>query len=148
MIAGAGAAPRLVQEEEAELLCESLERLSSREPVLVTRFYELFFERHPEVRALFGEHGLSEREEMMRETLVSVVAYIEREPWLEINLEAMGKSHAEYGVEAPMYDWFVDCMLDALEQVSGADWRVEYDPAWRSALGFLTDVMRAAGARS
>ena len=148
MSAGRGAAPRLAQEEEAELLCEGLEGLSGREPLLVARFYELFFERHPEVRGLFGVHGLSEQEEMVRETLVSVVAYIEREPWLEINLEAMGKSHSEYGVEAPMYDWFVECMLDALKQVSGTGWRVDYDPAWRSALGLLTDIMRAAGARA
>jgi hypothetical protein len=39
-------------------------------------------------------------------------------------------------------------MLAALERVLGADWREEYEPAWRGALGHLTDVMRAAGARA
>ena len=148
MTAEASSALRLVQDDEAEHLLASLDRLSGREPQLVEHFYALFFERHPEVTELFGKHSLSEQEEMVRETLVSVVAYVEQEPWLQTNLEAMGKSHSEYGVEDRMYDWMVECMLDALEGVLGADWREEYGPAWRSALGYLTDVMRAAGAHA
>ncbi len=148
MTAEASTALQLVQDQEADHLLASLERLSGREPELVQQFYALFFERHPEVTKLFGKHSLSEQEEMVRETLVSIVAYIENEPWLQTNLDAMGKSHAEYGVEDHMYDWMVECMLDALERLLGADCRDEYDPAWRNALCYLTDVMRAAGARA
>ena len=148
MTAEPGAALLLAQDEEAEHLLASLDRLSGHEPQLVEQFYALFFERHPRVTELFGKHSLSEQEEMVRETLVSVLGYVENEPWLHTNLEAMGKSHAEYGVEDCMYDWMVECMLDALERVSGADWSDEYASAWRSALGHLTDVMRAAGARA
>ncbi|MCP5070455.1 MAG: globin [bacterium] len=147
MTALPGAASRVVEDEEAERLLESMDVLSGHETQLVKEFYALFFERHPEVTELFGEHSLSEQEEMVRETLISVVAWLEREPWLQTNLEAMGKSHSEYGVEDRMYDWMVECMLDALERVSGAKWRDEYEPAWRSARGHLTDVRRAAGAR-
>ncbi len=148
MTAEASAALRLVQDEEADHLLASLERLSGRESELVQQFYALFFERHPEVTKLFGKHSLSEQEEMVRETLVSMVALIENEPWLQTNLEAMGKSHAEYGVEDRMYDWMVECMLDAVERILGAECRDEYHPAWRTALDHLTDVMRAAGARA
>ena len=130
-----------------DLLMGSLERLSGRESRLVERFYELFFARHPEICELFGEHGISEREEMIRETLASVLAHLEGEPWLADNLEAMGKSHGEYGVEGPMYDWFVDCMLDTLEEVHGDGWNSEYREAWRAALEYLTDTMRRAGDR-
>jgi hemoglobin-like flavoprotein len=139
------ATPPPLQDQEADHLLASLERLSGREPELVEQFYALFFQRHPEVTKLFGEHSLSEQEEMVRETLVSIVAYIENEPWLQTNLDAMGKSHAEYGVEDPMYDWMVECMLDALERILGEDWREDYARAWRNALRYLTDVMRAAG---
>ena len=123
----------------------SLDSLSGRESMLVERFYGLFFIRHPEVRELFGEHGISEREEMIRETLVSVLAHLDDEPWLDDNLTAMGKSHAEYGVEAPMYAWYVDTMLDALEQVVGPDWKPGCRDAWREALEHLTEAMRRAG---
>ena len=134
------------QEQAADPLLASLERLSGREPELVQQFYALFFQGHPEVRRLFGAHSLLEQEEMVRETLVSIVAYAENEPWLQANLEAMGKSHAEYGVEDPMYDWMVECMLEALGGILGEECRDEYDPAWRRALDHRTGVMRAAGA--
>jgi len=39
-------------------------------------------------------------------------------------------------------------MLEALEQVTGADWDRDCADAWRAALGRLTDVMRAAGRRA
>jgi len=136
----------LMHDQEADYLLSSLDRLSGREPELVQLFYSLFFERHPEVTKLFGTHSLSEQEEMVRETLVSIMAYIENEPWLQTNLDAMGRSHAQYGVEDDMYDWMVECMLDAVEQILGADGRNEYNLAWRNALRYLTDVMRAAGA--
>jgi len=130
-----------------ELLLASLEILSGREPRIVERFYGLFFARHPEVRKLFGEHGISEREEMIRETFTCVLAHLDDEAWLGDNLEAMGRSHEEYGVEGPMYDWFADSMLDTLEEVSGPDWQPGCREAWRTALERLTDTMRRAPGR-
>lgn len=131
--------------DDRDLLMSSLETLAGRESGLVDRFYELFFSRHPEVCELFGEHGISEREEMIRETLGSVVAHLEDESWLDDNLEAMGKSHQEYGVEGRMYDWFVDCMLDTLEEVAGPEWKPGCREVWRGALERVTATMRRAG---
>jgi hemoglobin-like flavoprotein len=126
------------------LLTASLERLAGRETEIVDGFYALFFERHPTVRGLFGEHGINEREEMIRETLASVLAHVDGEPWLDDNLEAMGRSHAEYGVEGPMYDWYVESMLETLEQVDQDDWEHGCREEWRSALDRLTTTMRSA----
>jgi hemoglobin-like flavoprotein len=131
--------------DDSTHLLECLERLSGSEQALQECFYALFFERHPEVRELFGEHSLSEQEEMIRETLASVVAQLHDEPWLDGNLEAMGKSHWEYGVEDRMYDAFVTCMLDALEHTCGAGWEPAWRDSWQRALARLTDVMRRAG---
>jgi hemoglobin-like flavoprotein len=136
------------REREEGILLASLDRLAGREQQLMECFYALFFGRHPELRGLFGEHSISEQEEMIRETLASVVAHLHDEPWLDGNLEAMGKSHHEYGVEDPMYDWFLECMLDALGQVAGGDWDGSCTSAWRSALERLTGVMREAGRRA
>jgi hemoglobin-like flavoprotein len=132
--------------DEAALLARSLETLAGRESRLVTRFYDVFFERHPEVVPLFGEHGLNEREEMLRETLTSVCAHADDAPWLDENLQAMGRSHAEYGVEDAMYPGFVETMLDTLAEIVGADWCPATGAAWRSALERLTCTMRRAAA--
>lgn len=122
--------------------------MHGRESQILERFYDRFFARHPEVSELFGEHSVNEREEMLRETLASVVANLHGEPWLKDNLEAMGKSHAEYGVEWAMYGWYVETMLDTLEEVAGTDWKTGCRTAWRNALERLTDTMRLAGTRA
>jgi hemoglobin-like flavoprotein len=156
----------------SDLVLSSLDLLSGLESRVVERFYPLFFARHPEVCPLFGEHGISEREEMIRETFACVLAHLEGESWLDDNLEAMGKSHDEYGVEGPMYQWFVDSMLDTLEEVlaperlddqsgtpgqsgapgqsgyPGQSWTSEHRKAWSEVLGRLADTMRRAGAAS
>ena len=124
------------------LLMASLEHLAGSEAKIVERFYPLFFARRPEVRELFGENGISEREEMVRETFVSALAYLEEEPWLDENLHAMGKSHAEYGVEGPMYAWFVDTLLDTLEEVAGANWGPKDREAWSEVLTELASRMQ------
>jgi hemoglobin-like flavoprotein len=133
-------------EAESTLLIRSLEALAGREKRLMVRFYEVFFERCPEVVPLFGEHGENEREEMLRETLNSVLAHAEDEPWLDENLRAMGRSHAEYGVTDADYPQFVDALLDTLAEVSASDWDDATRMAWRSALERLTGVMRHAAA--
>ena len=142
------AEPAPPEHDDPALLLASLERLAGHEPHLVQCFFELFFGRHPEVRELFGEHGISEQEEMIRETLASVLAHLDDEPWLDGNLEAMGKSHREYGVEDPMYDDFLACMLEALARVTGDEWDHRRAEAWRRALERLTDVMRRAGRKA
>jgi hemoglobin-like flavoprotein len=131
--------------EDAVLLGESLEALAGREPEIVEHFYDLFFERHPDVRPLFGEHSISEREEMVRETLSSVLADADEEPWLDENLVAMGRSHAEYGVEARSYPDFVAAMLDTLDHLEVPGWDSGIRAAWERALVRITDVMRQAG---
>ena len=145
-LAGSAASPaQFVSPQDARLLLESLESLHGLESRLVEACFDLFFARHPDVRPLFGEHGLSEREEMMRETLVSVLGHVEGEPWLEENLEAMGKSHAEYGVEGRSYTDFVAVLLDSLEAMAPPGWSPATKAAWRRALDRITDTMRRAG---
>ena len=138
---GAAVAPP----DDAGLLTVSLEALAGREGEVVERFYALFFSRHPEVRALFGEHSISEREEMISETLVSVMAHADAEPWLDDNLVAMGRSHAEYGVEGHSYPDFVASMLDTLDGLDLDGWGPDTRAAWERALARITGVMRRAG---
>jgi len=125
----------------------SLAQLSGREAQLADRVFDRFFLGHPEIAGLFGRESLSEREEMVRETLVCALAHIEGEPWLIGNLEAMGASHQEYGVRDEMYVWWVDCMLAALAEMFAADWDRAMAIAWRSVLEALCEPMRAAGRR-
>jgi hemoglobin-like flavoprotein len=127
-----------------------LERLSLREheKALVDRFYDRFFERNPEVVPLFGAHALAEREEMIHETLNSLLAFCDDEPWLEGNLQALGSSHAEYGVTKEMYPAFVSAMLATVREVLGCQLTSEAEKHLGRMLEEICAVMSDAGERA
>jgi hemoglobin-like flavoprotein len=136
----AEAAPADGPREGLELL-EVLETLSDREGKITESIYPLFFERRPDVRPLFGVHALAEREEMIRETLRSLLALAEGGGHLAANLEALGRSHFEYGVTGDMYDDFVDTFVEvAAPGLVDAEREV-----LRRGLDAITHAMRRAG---
>jgi hypothetical protein len=124
---------------------EILADLAEREAKFGERFYEIFFDLRPDARPLFGVHSISEREEMTRETLRSLHAWSEGEPWLRDNLLALGRSHWEYGVTADMYDSFVDAMLACARATLGGSFDATRADALRAALVGVTRPMREGG---
>jgi hemoglobin-like flavoprotein len=140
--AGADAVER-DREEILELLAEFV--VPGQAEAFVERFYERFFRENPEVVPLFGTHGLSEREEMMQETLRSLLALHERQAWLEANLRALGSSHAEYGVTTSMYPPFVDAFLATLREWLGSGLSRPAERELRRMLEEITDLMARAG---
>lgn len=135
---GSGAAGAAA--EGLELLAV-LETLAAREGKIADSIYPLLFERRPDVRPLFGVHALAEREEMIRETLRSLLALAEDGRHLATNLEALGRSHFEYGVTGDMYADFVDVFVEvAAPGLADAECHV-----LRRGLASITDAMRRAG---
>lgn len=145
--------PDLDQTRRAALAAV-LERLGDADATdgLCDPLYEAFFERCPEARPLFGVHAVSEREEMLQETMRCLVAFCDDAPWLEGNLRALGASHLEYGVEDAMYPPFADVVVAQLAgRVAPALSREEKE-ALRGGLEALCAAMqrgaRAASDRS
>lgn len=126
-------------------LAPVLEAISENEALFSERFYEIFFAIRPDARALFGAYPIAEQEEMMRETLRSLHAWLEAEPWLDLNLVALGRSHAEYGVTSDMYAPFVDAMLECSREQFGERLGERGENALRSALVEIAHAMRDAG---
>jgi hemoglobin-like flavoprotein len=137
-------ASRRLDAAASDALTEALEALAAHEKAITERLYPLFFERRPDSQPLFGVYALAEREEMVRETLRSLLALAEDEPWLKANLEALGRSHFEYGVTSDMYGDFVDAFVDVAPACLDAKMR----DALRRGLERITDTMRRAGDRA
>ncbi len=138
--ADARAATGLGSSESLALL-EVLEALAAQEGKITDAIYPLFFDRRPDARPLFGVHALAEREEMIRETLRSLLALAEGESWLAGNLEALGRSHFEYGVTGDMYGDFVDTFVEvAAPGLDDAGREV-----LRRGISRIADSMRQAG---
>lgn len=125
----------------ASLLRSSFELVIQRQPELTARFYEILFERYPQVRPLFGRNSARKQQEMLAQALVAVLDHLEDASWLETTLAGMGAKHAEYGVTEAMYPWVGECLIATLSEVAGADWTPAMAEAWTAAFGAIRDLM-------
>ena len=87
--------------------------------VLVARFYELLFERHPELRTMFP----ADMTELHHRFVTEIEAFARAMPTLtevESRATLLGARHAGYGVRVAHYPFVRDALLDALEEQLGA----------------------------
>jgi hemoglobin-like flavoprotein len=126
----------------AELLRETLETTLAADDTFPRRFYEVLFEAHPEVSALFKSHSPGAQRKMFAQKLVAIVDHIDDASWLERELVAMARSHASYGVTSPMYPWVGDALIATLREACGSSWSDAAEQAWRDAYGSLAAAMQ------
>jgi hemoglobin-like flavoprotein len=120
-----------------EMLSENFHLILEREPKLTERLYEELFRRHPETEELFGEHSFATRRQMLSETLVGVLDVVAKESWVASNLNVLGCRHDSYEVGREMYDWWRDCLVELLADVSGEDWSDELERLWSDGIDAL-----------
>ena len=109
---------------------------------LTRRFYELLFELHPAVRSLFTQ-DMAHQSAVLHTAMRAVLHHLDDPDWLVSTLGALGAQHADWGVTAPMYDAFVDCMVAAMAEAAGDDWSAEVEAGWRGTLGDIGALMQA-----
>jgi hemoglobin-like flavoprotein len=128
------------------LLRSSFALVVDRQPLLVHRFYEILFERHPAAKPLFGRNSAAAQEKMLTDALVAVMDHLEDAPWLIQTLSALGAKHKGYGVTDEMYDWVGGSLLATLAEVAGPDWSPELATAWADAYGAIAGLMKQGAA--
>ena len=133
---------------DVALLRSSFDLVVSRSPQVIARFYEIFFERYPMVRPMFGKNpdALARQERMLTDALVAVLDHLEDAPWLQGTLFALGKRHVGYGVADEMYGWVGESLLAALAEAAGDAWSPELEAQWSAAFGAIRDMMLAGAA--
>jgi hemoglobin-like flavoprotein len=124
------------------LLRSSFELVTEREPQLTVRFYEILFDRYPQVKPLFGRSSGGNQAAMLQSALVSVLERIEDAAWLESTLRAMGDKHVDYGVTEEMYSWVGDSLISAIGEAAGDAWSRELEAAWLEAYAAISGLMR------
>jgi hemoglobin-like flavoprotein len=130
---------------DTSLLRSSFDLVVERQPELTTRFYEILFDRYPQVRPLFGATG-SGQAEMLQQALASVIDHLEDATWLRQTLGAMGRKHVDYGVKDEMYGWVGASLLAALADAAGDAWTPALASEWEKAYNAISALM-LAGAR-
>lgn len=130
---------------DPQVLRTSFELVIERQPELTTRFYEILFERYPQVRPLFAT-DTTHQSKMLASALVAVMDKLEDASWLSNTLTAMGRKHVSYGVTNEMYGWVGASLLATLAEVAGRDWTPALEAQWTEAYGAIAGLMQQ-GAR-
>ena len=108
-------------------------------------FYERLFELDPALRRLFSRTDMQAQRKNLMQTLTVVVKGIDNLTPLIPAVEALGRRHAGYGVQAKHYATVGQALLDTLQAGLGDAFTRDARDAWGEAYELLAGVMLAAG---
>ena len=128
------------------LIRESWAQVAPIADAAATIFYDRLFELDPSLRRLFSRTDMAGQRRNLMQTLAVVVASIDRLESIVPAVEALGRRHAGYGVEAAHIETVGQALLDTLAVGLGEDFTAEVRDAWATAYGILAGVMQSAAA--
>lgn len=108
-------------------------------------FYGRLFELDPSLKPLF-KGDLKEQGVKLMAMIGTAVGGLDRLDSIEPTVQALGKRHVSYGVQAAHYDTVAAALLWTLEQGLGAAFTPDVKAAWTSAYGILAGTMKDAAA--
>lgn len=133
---------------EVELLRDSFKLLTPKAEQLATTFYELLFQRYPDVQPLFAGVRFDEQKKKLVRALALIVKNLEKPEYLRAYLGGLGQMHVAYGATPAFYPAVGECLLAALETTAGSRWNEELTKAWAEAYGAVVDLMLAGTGQS
>lgn len=107
-------------------------------------FYARLFELDPRLAPLFLHTDMAKQRKVLMQTLTVVVKSLDKLDQLVPAVQALGRRHAGYGVEAEHYATVGAALIWTLEQGLGAAFTNDVREAWETAYGTLASVMIAA----
>jgi hemoglobin-like flavoprotein len=108
-------------------------------------FYGRLFELDPSLKPLF-KGDIKQQGSKLMAMIGTAVAGLDRLDSIVPAVQALGKRHAGYGVQAAHYDTVAAALLWTLEQGLGAAFTPDVKGAWTSAYGILAGTMKDAAA--
>ena len=108
---------------------------------VATFFYARLFDLDPRAAALFRHADMDTQRMVLMKTLAVVVSNIDRLNQILPEVEALGRRHAGYGVEAEQYESVGSALLWTLEQRLGGGFTQETAYAWADAYRRVSSVM-------
>jgi hemoglobin-like flavoprotein len=104
-------------------------------------FYARLIDLDPRIAALFRHADMEKQRMLLMQTLGVVVSNLDRLDQIVPEIEALGRRHAGYGVEAEHYALVGSALLWTLEQSLGGDFTDETAHAWADAYRRLSSLM-------
>ena len=135
--------PYPLSAKQIQLIRESWQRVLPIKKQAAELFYGRLFELDPSVKPLF-KGKLDFQGDKLMTTLNVVVNSLDDLSEVEEMLQAMGKRHIIYNVEAAHYETVGAALLWVLKQGLGDYFTEEVEEAWAIAYGLIATTMKEA----
>lgn len=127
-------------------LKESIDEiLAQTDSQFADSFYQLLFNRHPELRPFFADTDMPVQKTKLRMAL-QVVAYLYRYPNAAMSnyIDQLGEMHRQLKIASQDLIKFRDVLLVAIETFHGENWSKALGHEWQEALDQAIVRMNAA----
>jgi hemoglobin-like flavoprotein len=131
--------------ESSRAVQAAVRRLASRIPELGEAFYRHLFGMLPEVKPLFPDDMLDQRQRLVEALLSSVYALHDPEG-MEITLQRLGATHHRRQVKEDQYQYIPHALLRAVRDITAGEFSTWESSAWISVYSWMVAHM-VAGAR-
>lgn len=120
----------------------SVQQILNREEIVTDLFYDIFLDRHPEVRQYFIGVNLNQQAMVLRMSLLLIEQHYQQpSPALRQYLKLLGNRHAARKIPVSHYPAFRDCLLETLGRFHGNNWTNDLERQWRLAIESATASM-------
>ena len=123
-------------------IADSVQQILSREEIVTDLFYDIFLDRHPEVREFFVGVNLRHQAAVLRMVLLVIEHhYLQPTPAVRDYLKVLGHRHALRRIPPDAYPSFRDCLLETLARFHGRDWSDDLRGHWQEAIDAAAAAM-------
>jgi hemoglobin-like flavoprotein/Ran GTPase-activating protein (RanGAP) involved in mRNA processing and transport len=127
-----------------DLMESSFAVIAARGTDFAARFYRELFARHPAVQPLFARVSMRQQQQHLLAALTMVIDHLRTPDVIAPAVEALGRRHVGYRVQASHYVAVTHVALDVIRETLGDQWTPEVDEAWHRGLDAVSAVMLAA----
>jgi hemoglobin-like flavoprotein len=139
--------PETTTSLDVDLIQSTYSTIKSQADEFAESFYQILFEKYPNVKPLFLETDMKKQKDKLMESLDLVLVNVHNIKAFKSILKDLGKRHVKYGAVLTDYPLVGDALLQALEKHLGEDWNPNVKHAWTLAYQSIADTM-AEGAKS
>lgn len=129
---------------QQEIIQSTFAAVAPQAEMVAELFYGRLFEIAPQVQPMFANSNMKEQGKKLMQTLAVVVHSVNRLEEIIPEVEALGRRHINYGVEAAHYSIVGEALIWTLQQGLGEAFTDEVQKAWVTTYTLLVDVATSA----
>ena len=134
--------------EQVGLLAESWSAVAGRREEIARTFYQVLFERHPELRALFSRVNMQAQYEKFAGMVDEIVRLRAAPRDFVKSAVLLGQRHAAYGVTRDQYGPAGAVLLEVLASALGPAFTPAVREAWSEGYLLTASIMSRAAERT